>query len=207
MLLVCAMVAPSMANAAPIPLNPDKVHARVRRIGVGNLVGVQLSNGVAYAGKIVSIDAQTFSLERFGDEQAVPVAYRDVVYLQERLSVAYLQRRPVTPETIHDRLLKRKLGNWVAVQLLNGVVFCGSVVSIDENSFGLQLYGSPDVMPVAYSDVVYLQTGLTGGEKALVIALPLAVATAGIATIVAMRNNQPKMPAMPTQPPPVFPIY
>ncbi|MGA2886443.1 MAG: hypothetical protein ABSE51_00205 [Terracidiphilus sp.] len=204
-LLVCALLAPSMANAAPKTLTVQQVRARIQHIGVGNLVGVQLLNGVAYSGKIASIDENTFGIERYGDEQATPLAYRDVVYLQVRLSMAYLARRPVTSEVVHARLLKRGLGNWVAVQLLNGVVFWGTIVSVDENSFGLQLYGDPEVTPVAYSDVVYLQTGLTGGQKALIFILPAAVAGAGIGTIIAMHNNEPKMPTLPAQP--AFPTY
>lgn len=208
MLMACVLAAPSMANAAPKQLTAEQVQARIRHIGAGNLVGVQLATGVAYAGRIVSIDAQSFGLERYGDEKATPVAYHDVVFLQERLSIAYLARRPVTPEAVHARLLKRGLGNWVSVQLLNGVAFCGSIVNIDDNSFGLQLYGDSQVTPVAYSDVVYLQTGLTSGEKALVILLPAAMAGVGIGTILAMRSNEPKLPTLPATPTqPGFPVY
>jgi hypothetical protein len=205
--LVCALLSPSLASAAPVPLTAEQAHARIQHIGVGNLVGVQLRTGVAYAGKITSIDAQSFGLERYGEEQATPVAYSDIAFLQVRLSVDYLARRPVTPEAVHAQLLKRGLGNWAAVQLLNGVVFCGSIVSIDEKSFGLQLWGDPEVTQVAYSDVVYLQTGMTGGQKAFVIALPVAFTAAIIGGAVAMHNNnQPKMPTLPAQPTqPVFP--
>jgi small nuclear ribonucleoprotein (snRNP)-like protein len=206
MLLACALLAPSMAIAAPNPLTPEQARARIRGIGVGNLVGVQLRNGTAYAGKIVSIDENSFALQRYGEEQPTPVAYSDVVYLQVRLSVAYLSRRPVTPETVHARLLKRGLGKWVGVQLLNGVAFCGAIVSIDDNSFALQLWGDPEVTPVAYNDVVYLQTGFTSGQKAFLIALPVAFAGAAIGGAVAFHNSEPKMPTMPTQPiQPIFP--
>jgi hypothetical protein len=198
--LVCALLAPSTAGAAPMPLTPEQAHARIQHIGVGNLVGLQLRTGVAYAGKVTSIDAQSFGLERYGEEQATPVAYSDVAFLQVRLSVAYLARRPVTPGAVHAQLLKRGLGKWAAVQLLNGVAFCGSIVSIDDKSFGLQLWGDPEVTPVAYSDVVYLQTGLTGGQKAFFIALPIAFAASSIGIIVAMHNNAPKMPIQPVFP-------
>lgn len=208
LLLVCVLATPSMANAAPKQFSEAEVQARIRHIGMGNLVGVQLAGGVAYAGRIVSIDAHSFRLQRYGDEQATEVNYRDVVYLQQRLSVASLEHRPMTPDVVHARLLKRGLGNWVGLQLANGVVFCGSIISIDENSFGLQLYGDSGVTPVAYSDVVYLRTGLTGGEKALIIALPVAIAGSGIGTIIYMRDNAPKIPSIPITPTqPVFPAY
>ncbi|MGP8253292.1 MAG: hypothetical protein ACLQHF_14775 [Terracidiphilus sp.] len=199
-LLICVLLAPSMANASPKPFTPDQARARIRSIGVGNLVGVQLRNGIAYAGKIVSIDENSFALEKYGEEQPMRVAYGDVVYLQVRLSMAYLSRKPVTPETVQARLLKRGLGRWVGVQLLNGVAFCGTIVSIDDSSFALQLWGDPEITPVAYKDVVYLQTGLTGGQKAFLIILPVAFAGASIGGIIAFHNNEPKMPTMPTLP-------
>lgn len=203
MLLICALLVPSLAQAAPRTLTPEQVHARIQHIGVGNLVGLQLLNGSAYAGKIVRIDEKSFALERYGEEQATTLNYSDVIYLQVRVSVAYLARNPISPEAVHARLLKRRLGNWVGVQLVNGVVFCGSIVSIDSDSFGLQLYGDPEVTPVAYRDVAYLQTGLSGGEKAFIIILPIAFSGAVIGGAVAFHNSMPKLPAIPAQP--VFP--
>jgi hypothetical protein len=76
-------------------------------------------------------------------------------------------------------------------------------VNIDDQSFGLQLHNDPEITPVLYSDVTYLQTGLTGGQKVLFIALPIAFAGVAIGAAVAFRNNEPKLPTMPTQP--VFP--
>ena len=35
MLLVCALLAPSMANAAPKPLAPETVHSRLLKAGLG----------------------------------------------------------------------------------------------------------------------------------------------------------------------------
>lgn len=202
-LLVYALLTPLLAQAAPRALTPEQVHARIQHIGVGNLVGLQLMNGSAYAGRIVRIDEQSFALERYGEEQATTLNYSDVIYLQLRVSVAYLARNPVSPEAVRARLLKRGLGNWVGVQLSNGVAFCGAIVRIDQDSFGLQLYGDPVVTPVDYRDVVYLQTGLTGGQKAFIIALPIAFTAAEIGAAVAFHNSMPKLPTMPTQP--VFP--
>lgn len=206
LLLMCALVVPQTAHATPKPLTPEKAHAYIRHIGAGNLVGVQLENGNAYAGRIVSIGANSFGLERYGYEEPTQVAYSYIVYLQKRLPMAYLSHRPVTPEAVHARLLKRGLGNWAGVQLLNGVVVYGAIINIGDSSFGLQLYGDSEVTPVAYSDVVYLQTGLTGGQKALFIILPIAAGGAMIGTAVAMHNNMPKQPPLPTIPP-VSPVY
>jgi hypothetical protein len=77
-LLVCALLAPAMANAAPKPLTPETVHARILKRGVGNFVGVQLRSGVAFAGRIISIDDQSFSLQLHNDPQVTAVFYGDV---------------------------------------------------------------------------------------------------------------------------------
>jgi len=114
-------------------------------------------------------------------------------------SAAFARQKPLTPEVVHARLLKRGVGNWVGVQVLSGAAFAGRVVSIDETSFGLQLHNDPTITPVLYTDVTYLQAGLTNGQKTLIIALPAAVLTAGIATILSMRRNQPALPAIPGQ--------
>jgi hypothetical protein len=115
-------------------------------------------------------------------------------------SAAFAKQKPLTPEEVHARLLRHGIGNWVGVQVLSGAAFAGRLVSIDDKSFGLQLHNDPTITPVLYTDVTYLQTGLTGGQKVLIIGLPLAVAGAGIGTIIAMRRNQPHIPTMSTLP-------
>jgi hypothetical protein len=134
------------------------------------------------------------------------VAYGDVVYLEMGVSMGSFTRKPLTPEAVHARLLKRGLGNWVAVQLENGVEFSGRIVSIDDNSFGLQLYGDPEVTPVAYSDVVYLQTGVP--TAAFWVFTGVMVAAAVVVPVVMVHEfnkDKAQMPALPAQP--VSPIY
>jgi len=118
-------------------------------------------------------------------------------------SIAMAAPKPLTPAAAHARILKRGIGNWVGVQIDTGAAFAGRIVSIDDESFGLQLHNDPAITPVLYRDVVYLQTGLTNGQKALIIVLPIAFAGASIGAMVAMHNNAPKMPTSPTSP--VFP--
>jgi small nuclear ribonucleoprotein (snRNP)-like protein len=203
---VCALAAPSVAIAEPRPLSPQEVHTRIQKLGVGNWVGVRLQAGIAFSGKIVSINEHSMTILQYGYQDPTPVAYADVVYLEKGISVVGFPRKPLTPEVVHARLLKRGLGKWVGVQLQNGVAFWGRLVSVDESSFGLQLYGDPETTPVAYNDVVYLQAGLTGGQKALLIGLPVAFTAASIGMAVAFHNNEPKMPTMPSQPTgPIFP--
>ena len=86
MLLVCALLAPSMANAAPKPLAPETVHSRLLKAGLGNWAAVQLQNGTAFAGRIVSIDDQTVSLQLHNDPEVTAVFYSDVVQLNTGIS-------------------------------------------------------------------------------------------------------------------------
>jgi small nuclear ribonucleoprotein (snRNP)-like protein len=205
-LLVCALLAPSMAYAAPKPLTPEKAHARILKLGLGNWVGVRLQSGVAFSGKIVSIDEQSFSLQRYGDTAATPVAYRDIFDLQMGIPMASSSRNPLTPDVVHARILKLGMGYWAGVQLQNGIAFSGRIVSIDENSFGMQLYGDPEITPVAYSDVVYLQTGMTVKGFWILTGVGFAaVTTAAIVGFHEVHSQQQQMPTLPTQP--VTPIY
>src|ERR1700691_4982531 len=71
--------------------------------------------------------------------------------------------RQLTQDKIHVRVVKQGMGNWVGVELQNGTAFWGRIVSIDEQSFGLQLHNDPAITPVLYSDVVRLHTGITHG--------------------------------------------
>ena len=79
------------------------------------------------------------------------------------LSAPVASAKSLTPITVHQRILKRGIGNWVGVELLNGTAFVGRIVSINEQSFGLQLHNDPAVTPVYYSDVAYLSTGISRG--------------------------------------------
>jgi hypothetical protein len=115
-------------------------------------------------------------------------------------SAVFARQKPLTPEAVHARLLKRGIGNWVGVQVLSGAAFSGRLVSVDDTSFGLQLHNDPTITPVLYTDVTYLQTGLTGGQIALCIGLPLAVAGVGIGVILSMRRSQPPLPTLSTLP-------
>jgi hypothetical protein len=195
-----------LAIAAPKTLAPEAVHERIQKLGIGNWTGVRLQTGVAFSGKIVKIDETGFALLQYGYQEPTPVLYGEVFSLETGMPMARTSGKPLTAEVVHARLLKRGLGKVVAVQLENGVAFSGTLVSVDENSFGLQLYGDPATTPVAYSDVVYLWSGMTGGQKAFFIGLPVAFTAASIGGLVAMRKNQPTMPTLPALPTlPVFP--
>src|ERR1700723_2318732 len=71
--------------------------------------------------------------------------------------------RQLTQDKIHTRIVKQGMGNWIGVELANGTAFWGRIVSIDEQSVGLQLHNDSAITPVLYSDVVRLHTGITHG--------------------------------------------
>jgi hypothetical protein len=86
MLLVCALVAPAAAFAAPRGLTPEKVHAHIMKRGLGNWVGVEVSSGAAFAGRIVNIDDESFGLQLHNDPGITQVQYSDVIDLRTGIS-------------------------------------------------------------------------------------------------------------------------
>lgn len=121
-------------------------------------------------------------------------------------SVPAYAGKPLTPEQIHARILKRGIGNWVGVELLNGTAIVGRIVSADDESFGLQLQNDPAITPVRYSDVVGLHTGISHGAfLGIMIAGIAGVATAAAIGFyeVHKHSQMPTLPAEPTGP--VFP--
>jgi hypothetical protein len=72
-------------------------------------------------------------------------------------AVASAKSKPLDPATVHARILKRGIGSWICVQEVNGVALVGRVVSINEDSVGLQLQNYPEVTPVPYADIVDLR--------------------------------------------------
>ncbi|MGA9669255.1 MAG: hypothetical protein WBQ94_08605, partial [Terracidiphilus sp.] len=78
-------------------------------------------------------------------------------------SAPVAEAKPLTPETVHARILKRGLGNWVGVDLQNGTEVVGRITNVDDQSFGLQLHNDPEVTTIFYGDVVGLYTGISRG--------------------------------------------
>jgi hypothetical protein len=120
------------------------------------------------------------------------------------LAPSIASAKPLTPETVHARLLKRGVGYWVGVQLQNGVEFSGKVISIDEQSFGMQLFNDPEVTRVFYSDVVDLRMGITRKGFWIFTGVGFgAMAAIAAVSIHEMNKNKLQLPTMPN--PPVFP--
>lgn len=87
-LLVCALLAQSAAFASPKGLTPQRVHARILKRGLGNWVGVEVSSGAAFTGRIVNIDIDSFGLQLHNDPQITQIPYDDVIDLQTGISTA-----------------------------------------------------------------------------------------------------------------------
>ncbi len=119
------------------------------------------------------------------------------------LSAPMAVAKPQTPQTVHARIVKQGMGNWVGVELQNGTAFWGRIVSIDEESFGMQLHNDPAITPVLYRDIVRLHTGISHGAFwGLTIAGFAGVAAMAAIGFHELHKNE-QMPALPAQP--VFP--
>jgi len=112
-------------------------------------------------------------------------------------SVSIANAKPLTPITAHQRILKQGMGNWVGVELLNGTAFAGRIVSIDDQSFGLQLHNDPAITPVRYSDVVNLHTGISHGAFWGILAVGIG---GSVALALIAHHEMDNMPKQPTQP-------
>jgi len=84
--LIGALLMASAPVAQAAPITPIQVHARIAKRGVGNWVGVQLLNGTAFAGRIVSFDDDSFGLQLHNDPTVTSIRYADVVRLNTGVS-------------------------------------------------------------------------------------------------------------------------
>lgn len=110
------------------------------------------------------------------------------------------EARPLSAEKVHTRIASRGLGNWVGVELQNGTAFVGRIVSIDRDSFGLQLHNDPEVTPIRYSNVVCLHTGLSRGGFWAVTLAGIGGAVAMTAVGFSMMHKEQQLPTLPTLP-------
>ena len=115
------------------------------------------------------------------------------------LSAPVASAKPLTAETVHARILKRGIGNWVGIELQNGTAFVGRIVSVDEQTFGLQLHNDPAITPVRYGDVVGLHMGISHGAF-------FAITAVGVGGMIVMAlvahhelSKQPTFPTFPTE--------
>src|SRR5271166_3841448 len=86
-----------------------------------------------------------------------------LVLLLAGMTPATAWAKQLTPQVVHTRIVKRGVGNWVGVELLNGTAFVGRIVSAGDDSFGMQLHNDPEITTVHYADVLNLHTGISNG--------------------------------------------
>jgi hypothetical protein len=117
------------------------------------------------------------------------------------MSPAYAWAKQQTPQVVHARILKRGVGNWVGVELLNGTAFVGRIVSVDDEAFGMQLHNDPGVTTVKYADVLDLHTGISKGAFwGLTIGGFAGVAAFAAVGIHMVHEHEQPLPAQPTTP-------
>jgi hypothetical protein len=116
-------------------------------------------------------------------------------------TLAQASPKPVNPEAIHARIVKRGAGNWICVEEKNGLALVGRITSIEEQSFGLQLQNYPEITTVAYGNVLRLRTGLSNKAAVALIAGSIGASVA-VAVIMhsQFENNKAKFPPMPVVP-------
>jgi hypothetical protein len=106
--------------------------------------------------------------------------------------------KPLNPDTVREKIVKRGVGSWVCVDEQNGLLLIGRIASINQDSFGIQLQNYPDITQVQYADVTRLRFGLSRGGVGILIG-----ASVGAAVIVALvmhhefEENKAQFPTAP----------
>ena len=121
---------------------------------------------------------------------------------------AQARPRPLDPGTVHVKVLRRGVGNLIAVQLADGIQLFGRIIEVGDHSFSLQLHNDPQPTEIFYTDVAYLTTGFNTGQKIFMFSTIGAFAGVGIWSAVHFSNLAHKQlvpPTPPTPPAPVFP--
>ena len=108
--------------------------------------------------------------------------------------------KPLDPGTVRVKILKRRVGNFIAIQEVNGVQIWGRILDIGDHSVILQLHNDPQTTEVFYTDIAYLRTGFTTGQKIFMFAGIGTVAGSAIYGFVHIHNleNKPLVPPTPT---------
>jgi len=116
---------------------------------------------------------------------------------------AWAKAKPLNAATVHARILKRGIGNVVAIEEANGVELAGRILAIETDSFTMQLFNDPEPVTVNDADVIDLRTGPTRGfwiATGVGIATVAGLAIWGFVHVHNLENQQPQLPNMPAQP-------
>lgn len=115
---------------------------------------------------------------------------------------AYAKAKPLDAAAVHARILKRGIGNVAGIEQNNGVELVGRILSIDPDSFTLQLFNDPQPVTVRYADVIDLRTGPSRGfwiATGVGIAAVTGMAIWGFVHVhnLEQQNQLPNQPAIP----------
>ncbi len=80
--LICALLVPSPAFAAPKPANPEAIHSKIVKKGIGAWVCVEEANGILLVGRVTSVQEQEFGMQLQNYPEITMVKYADVVRLR-----------------------------------------------------------------------------------------------------------------------------
>jgi hypothetical protein len=116
---------------------------------------------------------------------------------------AFAAPKKTNPETIHDKIVKRGIGNWVCVEMNDGVLLTGRVSQIDLQQFGLQVDSYGNVRMVPYADVVRLRNMTLSGKGMAWVIVAGVGGTVAFALIAhhEFEKNKPTLPTTPTPTP------
>jgi hypothetical protein len=116
-------------------------------------------------------------------------------------TLASARPKPLDPVTVHDRIVKRGVGNWICIEEANGIALVGRVVSVGDDSVGLQLENYPEVTTVFYRDIVGLRMGWSKKAFWTMMGVSLGASAALVAVgIHEMSQNKLPGPAFFTAP-------
>jgi hypothetical protein len=108
-------------------------------------------------------------------------------------AAVHASAKPLDPATVHARIAKRGVGNWICVQEANGIALVGRIVSVGDESVGLQLANYPEITPVPYTDIVGLRMGISRGAMWTITGVGVGL-VAAMAAIGFHEVNEHKLP-------------
>ena len=124
-----------------------------------------------------------------------------VVAIFALLTPSFAFAKPLDAQKLHEKILKRGIGNWVYIEERNGIALIGRITAIDDYSFSLQLENYPEATPILYNDVIRIRAGLS--NKAIIALIAGTVAAAAITGVLmhnAYESSKARLPTIPAQP-------
>ena len=120
------------------------------------------------------------------------------------LTPSLANAKPLDAATVHEKIAKQGVGKWVCVEQRNGIALIGRIISIDDQSFSLQLSNYPEATPILYQDVTKIRFGLSKTATFTIVGATAAIGLiAGLVMHHEFEVNKAQLPSTPTQP--VFP--